>query len=779
MSDVQIEFDIVAGKNELPLEIDRISKASKAATESVKGTTDSFKSLGNEAKKASSSGQSGFSNFKSQITSMITPVTAAIAGITAIGYSLKRFVDAAVESEENVSRLNVALEQTGIYSEQTSKDFQNLATQIQNTTRYSDDQAMSLMTTLQNLGQFTKEGLQKATKASVELASAMKIDLESAALLVGKAATGNVTAFQRMGIEIKKGATDAETFANTLEALSRFQGASAKDAQTLGGSFANLGNQVGEATETIGFFIADILKLKERSISAAQGIKAMNEEAKKDPVATYFKKAVEFASLMSPQLRTALTVYKAFKGEVEQNPIKVTIETENAIQAQGKPYASGIAALTSLNSNNLAPNGAMQTIEEIAKASKIAEDLVQNTKARQAEQDLKAKEERDKIRKDYDSLLAQTKNAGKTQLEIIQTERSERLRLIDSLRSKNAITISEEKSAKILAEKDFYAKKAELDKKNADERRKIEKDLAKWINDQSKKNEEDRAKRVLDFQNASLGAATNILQGREGARTLISGGIGAASEAFAPGTGQAAGALASQLMQGPEANREMIRQFAAAVPELVSGIIESIPAIIEELSNQFPKVIDAMVNKFNDPKFIENIGKAFIKAGIAQAKGFVQAMINFIPNFFKDFGQNLISAIVDGIKQAFGAFGDVAGNFVKSIPIVGDVISGVGDFLGFARGGQVNQVPNGFPNDTFPAMLSSGELVVDRSTVQRLNDFIDQGASSQSSVSESLLVRILDKLSEPMNVNTTANVNGKAFADIILNLNRSGARLTV
>ena len=260
---------------------------------------------------------------------------------------------------------------------------------------------------------------------------------------------------------------------------------------------------------------------------------------------------------------------------------------------------------------------------------------------------------------------------------------------------------------------------------------------------------------------------------------MISSGAGAIAESFAPGTGQAAGALVSQLSQGPEATRAMVKEFAAALPDLIQAIVESIPVLIEELANQFPVVIERMVEKFSDPKFIENISKAFIKAGVAMATAQVKAFISQIPKFFQDFGKSIISAIVDGIKQAISAITGAAGDFVQSIPVVGDVIGGIGDIFGFARGGQVMSVPNGFPNDTFPASLTSGELVVDRSTVERLNDFMDGNSQQSSGLSESLLVRILDKLSEPMNVSTTASLNGKALADIILQLNRNNARLTV
>ena len=63
-------------------------------------------------------------------------------------------------------------------------------------------------------------------------------------------------------------------------------------------------------------------------------------------------------------------------------------------------------------------------------------------------------------------------------------------------------------------------------------------------------------------------------------------------------------------------------------------------------------------------------------------------------------------------------------------------------------------VPSGFPNDTFPARLTSGELVIDRSTVDKLNRFIDQGGGSSQpiqinlKVGEADLAKVMYKLNK-------------------------------
>lgn len=121
----------------------------------------------------------------------------------------------------------------------------------------------------------------------------------------------------------------------------------------------------------------------------------------------------------------------------------------------------------------------------------------------------------------------------------------------------------------------------------------------------------------------------------------------------------------------------------------------------------------------------------------------------------------------DKIKEALSFGGGGGGG--------GGVLSG----LGLATGGLV---PPGYPNDTFPARLTSGELVIPKDLVTSLADFIDVGIAprdSGSDVNSALLARIANLLAQPINVESNVSVSGQAFADIMLKLSRNNARLAV
>jgi hypothetical protein len=167
-------------------------------------------------------------------------------------------VKAAQEQEKASNDLNVALALTGIYSERTAQEFDKLADTIQATTGVSDDAVITNAALIQSLGQLDKEGLKRATVAAVDLSAALGKDLGTTSEALGKAAAGNTTAIQKMGISFQKGANDTITFNNILKALEdRFGGAAAAKVNTFAGSIDLTKAAFGELQEEIGNVIVE------------------------------------------------------------------------------------------------------------------------------------------------------------------------------------------------------------------------------------------------------------------------------------------------------------------------------------------------------------------------------------------------------------------------------------------------------------------------------------------------------------------------------------------
>lgn len=165
-------------------------------------------------------------------------------------------VKAAQESQDALNSLNVALAQSGIYSDKTSQDFQDFAKQIQATTTFEDDFVIKNMALIQSLAQLDKDGLQRATKAAVELSSALGKDLSTTSEAIAKAANGNYTAIQKMGIQFDKTGSQAQTFQNALKAIeTQFGGSAESKINTFSGAIAKTKNNFGDLQEEFGNLI--------------------------------------------------------------------------------------------------------------------------------------------------------------------------------------------------------------------------------------------------------------------------------------------------------------------------------------------------------------------------------------------------------------------------------------------------------------------------------------------------------------------------------------------
>jgi hypothetical protein len=223
--------------------------------------------------KLKSTGQSTFNEISIGIGKSIG-VYDIFAGNLAAGLALKGFealtdaarvlfqtfiVDgiAAAEAQEvAINDLNTSLAQTGIYSAETSKDLQDFATELQRTTTYEDDLILKNAALIQSLAALDKDGLKRTTNAAIELSAALGKDLSTTSEVLAKAANGNVTALQKMGIQFEEGRTKAETFENILSSIeSRFSGSAIAKVNTYAGAIAQSKNVFGELTEEVGNLI--------------------------------------------------------------------------------------------------------------------------------------------------------------------------------------------------------------------------------------------------------------------------------------------------------------------------------------------------------------------------------------------------------------------------------------------------------------------------------------------------------------------------------------------
>lgn len=214
----------------------------------------------NIEKQAEQTGKSVGNNLNgkglSTLTKTLAGVTAAFLALRSAANLLGDAIRGASAEADAINRLNVALAQTGQFSKATSQSLIDFSNGLQATTKFANDSVLEVSALIQTLGRLDQEGLKRATTAALDLSVALGIDVNSAATLVGKAANGNIEAFRRYGVEIQKGKTDAETFANALRTLEeRFGGVARSSAGTFSGALAQLSNVFGDVLDNIGFAI--------------------------------------------------------------------------------------------------------------------------------------------------------------------------------------------------------------------------------------------------------------------------------------------------------------------------------------------------------------------------------------------------------------------------------------------------------------------------------------------------------------------------------------------
>lgn len=192
--------------------------------------------------------------FKANLASQFT-FAAIQNGIQALTEFGRVVIAESSEAEQSLKNLEVALNSVGITSQESFNELVEYSEGLERTTKFSAEAAQASIALLASLTNLDKNGLQQATSAAADLATRLNVDLDTATNLVIKSINGNVGALGRYGLEVKKGSTETENFANTLQALSKFSGTATQSIDTFAGASNQATNGYNEILETIGDFI--------------------------------------------------------------------------------------------------------------------------------------------------------------------------------------------------------------------------------------------------------------------------------------------------------------------------------------------------------------------------------------------------------------------------------------------------------------------------------------------------------------------------------------------
>lgn len=884
---LEFRFDLLKGQTTIIEALDEASKKAtgfKAVLGDVGDSAPSFLKLST----AVAVGTAAFEMAKNALHSFI--------GVLESG------IDAAIEKENAINKLNLSLAQTGKYTDAASEDFLAYAETLRKTTRYTDDQIIANAAYLESLTALDTEGLKKATKASADLAATLGIDLHTATSLVAKSIEGNSGALGRYGIQVKKGADETENLTNTLKALSQFSGRAEADANTFGGAIVKMKNALGETYTALGQVITQnpiFIEMINRMGAAFNHLSEFIVDNRGEIISfvngainSLGQALIKLNPLFNFILGSMTNILGIIRLSIQGwNELYNSISQFEIINEIIGTFVTGLLEI---------PKGIIQLIQllnELANSSEFVSkafkkagidtgDLDKNLQGVSDKiEDIQIQSAKISLPKVYaeglsnlDQLIGKSQEFLSAQNDAIKNIGNEVIKISDKTLNTQKAVVKNQKD--IIVESDtFFTRLGGMFSSWSDFSKKVVDAFSK----------PDRLTGLTKFETfldqAGPTFIGNITKGIEGLRsnlTNLATGIG---DAILPGLGKITGPFFEMFSKGPEFTKQMIKEFINGIPTIINALIESIPALITALAESLPVVATKLAVLLVSGQFVfklaEGLIKAFaslpaliwngIKDGLAEIpKTFIGALIIELPKFigklvegagefvFKileggalfvanivagaaQFTWNIISGaagfifeiikgagaftfeiikgaglftweiikgaasfvgqILEGaanfvweIIKGAGSFiaelvkgvGKGIGNFVTGIPVIGDIIGGIGDFFGsiFAKGGLVKplyaatglKVPPIEPKgtDTVPAMLTPGEYVVDRTLTTKLDKFLNDQTNQRSM--NSLLTQILFELKKPQTVSSEITLNKKTFADIMLELSRSNAR---
>ena len=178
---------------------------------------------------------------------------AAFFGTRSIINGISTSIELAGIQEQAEKRLEVALGRR-------SQALLDQASALQQLTTFGDESIISVQA---SLGAFidSEEQIKEATKATLDMAVAMGMDLQAAGDLVAKTLGSSTNALSRYGIEVKGAVGSTERLESlTKNVAELFGGQAQAEATTYAGRVAQLQNSLGDLAEGIGNLVIPVFE---------------------------------------------------------------------------------------------------------------------------------------------------------------------------------------------------------------------------------------------------------------------------------------------------------------------------------------------------------------------------------------------------------------------------------------------------------------------------------------------------------------------------------------
>lgn len=719
----------------------------------------------------------GFRSLRESVFSvqgLIIGLGAAFTGRALVG-AFNDVVTAASAQEDAINQLNQSLKAAGTFSAEASADFQDFAAELQANSTIGDEVSLSFLGLATSFGA-TNEQAKDLVQAAADLSAATGISLESAVRNLGKTFGGLTGELGEVVPALKNLTREQLQSGAAIDLINeRFAGFAQSLTKTFSGAVTQAQNTFGDLQEEFGFFITQnpvVIGLINAVSDALRDLArfiASNRQQFLEDFSLAIIDGLDFVLQRLPGfVDTFVRGFEVIRNSVSIVAAGITSFTDTI----GFGFTKILGTVARARLFFAEALGDTADIEEfqdqIAELDTIASDFAGNLA-----------ENADSITEDAKS-IGEALTATDSFVPDNITEGIEDLRAeINGLRGdagQLSATLSEALDQEV--KKDAFV---DVIVKAIPDESTLTKNIISAFAQGAQGGQrliQQGVGAAVDAFAPGFGAVASeivgiLAQGPEATRETVRGFVDGVAEAlpaiveslpilveelviaFSERVDEIAISLAQALAENAD---EIIVAFATAMPRVATALAAQAPfialAIAEEFIRSLPDIILGVREGFKQAalELRDSLRRSFEDIGRVLSDGFQNAIREFtkgVGTAVESFGQQLLAQLsslpeilFEGVLSAgeglITVFSDAGKAFIDAVlDGAGGVLEGIGgggggvggfvnsvrSAVGFQEGGII---PQGFNNDTFPALLSSGEAVIPRDTTERLARFLER-----------------------------------------------------
>ena len=581
---------------------------------------------------------------------------AAFFGARAIISGLSAVIKLAGEQEQAEKKLEVALGRT-------SKALLNQATALQKVTTFGDEAIIGVQASLAAFLD-SEEAIKKATEATLDISVAMGMDLKAAGDLVAKTLGSSTNAMSRYGIQVEGAVGSTERLESLTGNVAKLFGGQAKaQAETMTGALDQMKNALGDVAENIGESLSPLV------VKLAKGIKNLatstaDESAEADSLFNVLKDVNATEEVRERAMQAINEQY----GDYLPNLIDETFSLQDIEKAQDRVTGAMLKRIAlSVNEEKIA-----DLMRDKLGLMDIETALIDKVAAAH-----------ERTQKAIDKRIAKEKKLGGTQIDIMA--RAEEGRKIAFEESKK-LRLAENREGQIENQK-------EINKLNEDAI-----SLAESFNQTIFIN---AGKPLINlFDEDDIDILPDVIVNMQEMADMMDEAFGTEGDAY------------STFLEKKKEQNELSAQ------ELL---------FIERLKSEYPELA-ASLGLLSDTtaisaKHARELGSAFgslASLNKAAAGGFrVTARLQQAASIANTYAAATAALAPPPVGYGPTPIGYIAagGAIAAGLANVLEISRSIGDMSGFAQGGIV---PGSGTGDTVPAMLTPGEVILNKAQQENL-----------------------------------------------------------